>query len=94
MGFHGRERDFTVEHVIITERNRISQQIRTGETGACTGFLKGVGEESARSAGFEATAASEQVAAGVRGRSPRNFLTELYAKPIGLRISIQKVQSS
>ena len=35
--------------------------------------MKGVGEESARSAGFEATAASEQVAAGARGRSPRKI---------------------
>ena len=41
MGFHGRERDFTVEHGIITERNRISQEIRTGENGILqekTGF--------------------------------------------------------
>ena len=41
MEFHGRKRDFTVEHVIITERNRISQQIRTGENGILqekTGF--------------------------------------------------------
>ena len=40
-GFHGRERDFTVEHGIITERNRISQEIRTGENGILqekTGF--------------------------------------------------------
>ena len=67
------------------------------KAGACTGFLKGVDEESARSAGFETTAASEQVAAGAQGpggAAPGKFLTELYAKPIGLRISIQKVQSS
>ena len=41
MGFHGKERDFTVEHGIITERNRISQEIRTGENGILqekTGF--------------------------------------------------------
>ena len=31
---------------------------------------------------------------GPGGVAPRKFLTELYAKPIGLRISIQKVQSS
>ena len=58
------------------------QIFRKFTSGACTGFLKGVG--------FEATAVSEQVAAGAPGK----FLTELYAKPIGLRISIQKVQSS
>ena len=29
MGFHRRERNFTVKHSIITERNRISQE-RTG----------------------------------------------------------------
>ena len=41
MGFTGIERDFTVEHGIITERNRISQEIRTGENGILqekTGF--------------------------------------------------------
>ena len=31
---------------------------------------------------------------GPGGVAPGKFLTELYAKPIGLRISIQKVQSS
>ena len=45
--------------------------------GACAGFLKGVGEESARSAGSEATAA------GARGAAPGKILTVLYAKPIG-----------
>jgi len=45
--------------------------------GACAGFLKGVGEESARSAGSEATAA------GAGGAAPGKFLTALYAKPIG-----------
>ena len=43
MEFHGRKRDFTVEHVIITERNRISQEIRTGENGILqerTGFYR------------------------------------------------------
>ena len=33
-------------------------------------------------------------AQGPGGAAPGKFLTELYAKPIGLRISIQKVQSS
>ena len=44
-------------------------------SGACTGFLKGVGEESAQSGGFEATAAprAKQVAAGARGRGPRKI---------------------
>ena len=54
-----------------------------------------MGEESARSAGSEATAAGATAAgataaggggataAGARGRSPRKILTGLYAKPIG-----------
>ena len=43
-------------------------------SGACTGFLKGVGEESARSAGFEATAASEASSGrGPGAQPPENF---------------------
>ena len=38
---------------------------------ACAGFLKGVGEESARNAGSEATAA------GARGRSPRKIFNSI-----------------
>ena len=39
--------------------------------GACTGFLKGVGEESARSAGFEATAIA--ASRGPGAQPPENF---------------------
>ena len=55
------------------------------QSGACTGFLKRVGSQ--------ATTVSE-ASRGPGAGAPGNFLTELYAKPIGLRISIQKVQSS
>ena len=54
----------------------------TERSGACAGLLKGVGEESARSAGSEATAAGAG-GAGAGGAAPGKFLTALYAKPIG-----------
>ena len=43
------------------------QRLPTTSAGACPGFLKGVGEDSARSAGSEATAA------GARGAAPGKF---------------------
>ena len=51
--------------------------LTTYDTGACAGFLKGVGEELARSAGSEANAA------GAGGAAPGKLLTALYVKPIG-----------
>ena len=53
---------------------------RSIQPGACTGFLKGVAE---------ATAASE--ASCSRGAAPRNFLTGLYARPIGYQYRRFKV---
>ena len=52
-------------------------------TGACAGFLKGVGEELAQSASSE-VAASEAICGNVPGaQPPEKFLTEFYAKQIG-----------
>ena len=57
-------------------------------SGACAGFLKGVGEESTQSAGFEENTASkasgkQQAAAGSGGAASGFFFAELHAKPVG-----------
>ena len=44
----------------------------SSETGVCAWFLKGVGEELARSAGSE-VAASEAICGNGPGRSPRKY---------------------
>ena len=52
-------------------------------SGACAGFLKGVGEELARGAGSEVAASEAICGNGPGAQPPEKFLTELYAKQIG-----------
>ena len=48
-------------------------------SGACAGFLKGVGEELARSAGSEVAASEAICGNGPGAQPPETFLTEFYA---------------
>ena len=52
-------------------------------TGACAGFLKGVGKELARGAGSEVAASEAICGSGPGAQPPEKILTELYAKQIG-----------
>ena len=52
----------------ICQKDISEGSINEHVAGACTGFLKGVGEESARSAGFEAAASR-----GPGAQPPENF---------------------
>ena len=54
-----------------------------GTSGACAGFLKGVGEELARSAGSEVAASEAICGNGPGAQPPEKILTEFYAKQIG-----------
>ena len=52
-------------------------------TGACAGFLKGVGKELVRSAGSEVAPSEAICGNGPGGQPPEKFLTEFYAEQIG-----------